>query len=217
MSPLNKNIQPVVWRYTKDVYDELGPTLWDTYSQIFEKIWVASAFKGATGSNQFVSDVTHYLQNHRSWLSVIAEYKNHINFQGIIITGWQRYDHFAVLCELLPVGIPALAMSLRLLLGYSDSPLSPPTEVAKILHCEQPYALIGPVFGSPKCSYPGGNILEYVLHLQQLKQEFETILDDSRVRGWLSDYNIAHSYSNPNYVESGTSSLSKMRSLTCSN
>lgn len=69
------------------------------------------------GSNQFVSDVTHYLQNHRSWLSVIGEYKNHINFQGIVITGWQRYDHFAILCELLPVGIPTLAMSLRLLLG----------------------------------------------------------------------------------------------------
>ncbi|KAJ8913624.1 hypothetical protein NQ315_013446 [Exocentrus adspersus] len=206
------NIEPVIWKYTKDVYEELGPSLWDNYNQVFTNVWIASAFKGATGSNQFVTDVTHYLQNHRSWLSIIAEYKNHINFQGIIITGWQRYDHFAVLCELLPVGIPALAMSLRLILGYNDSPLSPPTEVAKILQCKQPYALIGPVFGSPKCSYPGGNVLELVLHLQQLKQEFEAILDDSRVHGWLSSYNIDHTFSNPNYVDSVTAPLKRIKS-----
>ncbi|KAJ8932792.1 hypothetical protein NQ314_014496 [Rhamnusium bicolor] len=96
--------------------------------------------------------------------------------------------------------------------SYNDSPLSPPTEVAKILQCEQPYALIGSAFGSPKCSFPGGSILEYVLHLQQLKQEFETILDDSKVRGWLNEYNIEHAFSNPIYVESVTASLSRIRS-----
>ncbi|KAG5886069.1 hypothetical protein JTB14_018928 [Gonioctena quinquepunctata] len=208
---LNKGIEPVVWKYTKDVYDELGPSLWDSYRNVFKKVWVASAFKGATASNAFVPQVTHYLENHRSWLSVIAEYKNQFNFEGIIITGWQRYDHFAVLCELLPVGIPTLAMSLRLLLGHTDSPLSPPTEIAKILDCEQPYALMGPVFGTPRCDFPGGQILENVIHLQQLIQEYDSIMEDSRVKGWIDDYNIAHDFSSPSYVESVTGSLDRMK------
>lgn len=141
----------------------------------------------------------------------MSEYSHRITFEGIIITGWQRYDHFAVLCELLPVSLPSLAMSLRVIQGYQDSPLSPPTEVAKILGCEQPYALIGPVFGSPKCSYPGGDILEGVIKLQQLKQEYETILEDSRVKGWMSDYNKNHQFSNPQHVQSVTAPLNRIK------
>lgn len=48
---LNKFIEPVIWKYSKDVYEELGPSLWDMYSEIFPKVWIASAFKGATGKN----------------------------------------------------------------------------------------------------------------------------------------------------------------------
>lgn len=158
-----------------------------------------------------MNDVTHYVQNHRSWISLISEYKDKIDFEGIIITGWQRYDHFAALCELLPVSLPSLAMSLRVIMGYNDSPLSPPTEVARILGCEQPYALIGPAFGSPKCSYEGGDILEGVLKLQQLKQEFETILDDSRVRGWMTDFNKKYEFSNPEHIKSVGSPLGRIK------
>ncbi|XP_066246413.1 hexosaminidase D-like [Euwallacea similis] len=205
-------ITPVVWWYGKDVYDELGPSLWNTYRGIFDNVWLGSAFKGTSGSSKYVSDINHYIQNQKSWLSVIEEYQEKINFQGIILTGRQRYDHFAVLCELLPVGIPALAMSLRLLQGFKDSPLGPPLEVAKILQCDQPYGLIGTAFGSPKCKFPGADVLEFTIHFHQLQQDFLEITDDFRVKGWLSEYNKLHSYSNPKHIEEIAVALDRIKS-----
>ena len=37
-------------------------------------------------------------------------------FQGLILAGWSRYDHLAVLCELLPIALPTLSMSMETIL-----------------------------------------------------------------------------------------------------
>nr|CAD7602261.1 unnamed protein product [Timema genevievae] len=109
-------VEPVVWKYTPDVAI-LTSEMWDKYSSVFPAVWIASAFKGATGPDKYVTDISYHLENHRSWMDIVASYSDRIHFRGIVVTGWQRYDHFSVLCELLPAGIPSLAVNLAYIQG----------------------------------------------------------------------------------------------------
>ena len=49
-------------------------------------------------------DVAHRAGNHAEWARVAGR----VSVAGIVMTGWQRFDHYAALCELLPVSVPAL-------------------------------------------------------------------------------------------------------------
>lgn len=45
-----------------------------------------------------------HLDNNIAWLKALEEQRHFFkNIRGLVITGWQRYDHLATLCELLPV------------------------------------------------------------------------------------------------------------------
>lgn len=58
----------------------------------FPSIWVASAFKGATRPNAYVTDIGYHVDNHLAWLSLLRTLGPRIGcLQGIAITGWQRY------------------------------------------------------------------------------------------------------------------------------
>jgi hexosaminidase len=49
-----------------------------------------------------------------SWIKQLNSYipTKWQNFDGILLAGWSRYDHFLSLCELLPYSIPSMAFSL---------------------------------------------------------------------------------------------------------
>ncbi|KAI4052377.1 hexosaminidase D [Homo sapiens] len=115
-------VEPVLWDYTADLDVHGKVLLMQKYRRCgFPQLWAASAFKGATGPSQAVPPVEHHLRNHVQWLQVAGSGPTD-SLQGIILTGWQRYDHYSVLCELLPAGVPSLAACLQLLLrgGFDE-------------------------------------------------------------------------------------------------
>ncbi|KAK5644631.1 hypothetical protein RI129_005931 [Pyrocoelia pectoralis] len=191
-------VEPVVWNYRKDVEQWLG--MWEKYEEIFPKVWIASAFKGATGPKQVIPDVSHHVENHKSWLRVLNKYKDgSIRFKGIILTGWQRYDHFAVLCELLPVGIPSLVMCLQSLQIDNSA------NAMKLLNCD------GDAYDFQNCRFPGSNVYDAIMKYQQLTIDLEIFAGSDRVVGWMDNYNIRNNYSNTYFIEQASLTLDSLQ------
>lgn len=65
--------------------------IWEKFSKVFPNIWIGSAFKGATGSCLYVTNISFHIDNHLAWLSVIQKEKLKFqNIRGFAVTGWQR-------------------------------------------------------------------------------------------------------------------------------
>lgn len=128
-------VEPMVWTYVKDVYRFVPYNVWMSYSEVFPFVWAASAFKGAFGETLTAPNVKMHLENNEAWLEVMTEqHKKFGNFRGIAITGWQRYDHLATLCELFPAGLPSLIINLLTVTqGYFNQQLF--TKFHHILQC----------------------------------------------------------------------------------
>jgi hypothetical protein len=76
----------------------------------FRQVWVASAFRGAHSPSKTLPDMQRHLVNHKSWMEKLANKEMAVS--GVIITGWSRFTHHTVLCELLPMSIPSLVLCL---------------------------------------------------------------------------------------------------------
>ncbi|XP_037265964.1 hexosaminidase D isoform X2 [Falco rusticolus] len=168
-------VQPMIWDYTADLDVEDKVHLIEKYRRCgFSKVWFASAFKGATGVNQSLTLIGHHLKNHLQWLKVAGSSPADV-LEGIALTGWQRYDHFSVLCELLPVAIPSLAVCLQALKngGYSEKIKE---NVEKLLGMSN---LETDTFMSTSLgTFPGSNVLTLVTQVSfYLKSSVDDLLE----------------------------------------
>uniref|UniRef100_A0AAQ4RP29 beta-N-acetylhexosaminidase n=1 Tax=Gasterosteus aculeatus aculeatus TaxID=481459 RepID=A0AAQ4RP29_GASAC len=110
-------VQPMLWDYTPNLdVDTTGREPYAKYCRAgMSDLWAASSFKGSTSVHTCVPSTQRHVDNHVQWLKVAAALSAAVNLQGIAITGWQRYDHLSVLCELMHVGLPSLAACLQTL------------------------------------------------------------------------------------------------------
>ncbi|XP_046722925.1 beta-N-acetylhexosaminidase isoform X1 [Silurus meridionalis] len=134
---LSSIASPMIWKYDSniDVYQMVN--LLHNYQQAgFHTVWFASAFKGTSGISQRWTPINYHLENHLAWLKVIASISKHsiIQFGGIVLTGWQRYEHQTVLCELFPVAIPSLAICLAAL-KYGSINHTAEIQLQRLLGC----------------------------------------------------------------------------------
>ncbi|XP_075222884.1 hexosaminidase D-like isoform X2 [Lycorma delicatula] len=209
-----------IWVYVDDIYKFVPSSVWRKYAATFPQIWAASAFKGAFGETLYVPNVKRHLDNNISWLKVMSTEgpKFQKGFQGIAITGWQRYDHFAVLCELLPSAIPSLAVNLLVTShGYFNSSLY--SKLINYLSCGESatsttrsYYYQLPLSTShldlkndphlwkllSQFAFPGHSFCKLLYHLQRIESEVaKKVTSVTKERAWLTDYNVRHNFSTP--------------------
>ena len=209
MEPLAKLVEPMVWVYAEEVEKFVPSYTWDRYSKVFDYVWTASAFKGAHGETLVVPDVQKHLTNNLNWLALMAQEEPRIRggFRGIVLTGWQRYDHFAVLCELLPAAIPSLVVNiLATAHGFFNQTLEKPFYEA--LGCVQYFGrsrsfvdLQNDNFLWDKlswCYFPGNNFFKLTKSLVATEREVgEFLYKVEKKKGWLTQYNRRHNMSSP--------------------
>ena len=219
-------VEPMVWVYAEDIYRFMPPSTWTKFSQIFSHVWAASAFKGAFGEQLTVPNVRRHLDNHMNWLDVMATENAKFSggFRGLVLTGWQRYDHFAVLCELLPAAMPSLAVNLiSVSHGYFNSSLQ--SEIYTALSCVQTpkyqswINLDTDPFLWDKfswCFFPGKPVFTMTSRLDSVRREVDSYVEKvTRSRAWISDYNRRHNFSSPMRIDEDLEEMpSKLHSVT---
>ncbi|XP_042585894.1 hexosaminidase D-like [Cyprinus carpio] len=208
-SGLQDIASPMIWKYIPNMdVKEIGSYIHKYEQAGFKGVWFASAFKGASGIAQKWTPINHHLKNHLQWQKVIAsmpQYKS-VRFHGIALTGWQRYEHHTVLCELLPVAIPSLAVCLQTL-KYGSFDAKAQSEAQRFLGCQVELS-------KNECkgaSFPGSDVYEMVQKINnKLESSVQKIMQNYHVKGSFSKYHRKHNFANPRNLAFFKNDLKKL-------
>lgn len=192
---IRDKVELVVWQYSPQPDQHLPNDLLPRYRSIFRQgLWAATAFKGATSSCALIPTIGTHVANHLGWESMLK--KVNCNVQGYIVTGWQRYDHFASLCEFLPVAIPSLKCCLTALkhgkfeaseieeakqkLGMPDIPM----EVYP-----RPQAIPS---DSTFFKFPGAEVYVLMQRFVNAQTSARALLTHDAMATWFSEWQVKH-------------------------
>ncbi|XP_033737366.1 hexosaminidase D-like isoform X1 [Pecten maximus] len=199
-SGLGGLVEVMVWHYLSNFL--LPADIWDKFSQVFPNIWFASAFKGATGSSVYVTNIKYHVENHLGWLQILEKEKMKFhNFRGFTITGWQRYDHYAILCELLPQALPSLAICLAIVNKGTFS-FDIHNEVSKQLKSTSLIPINAPHLSEiPHTEFPGSDIYKAMLEFIRVDLAFDDFMNNEARLTWMNEYHLKRNFANPVHVE----------------
>ncbi|XP_061562605.1 hexosaminidase D isoform X1 [Phycodurus eques] len=192
-------VQPMLWDYTPNLDVEKTVLLLEKYySAGMQDMWAASSFKGSTSVHTNVPSTQRHVENHLQWLKVAASVSSVLNIRGIAMTGWQRYDHLSVLCELMPVALPSLAACLQTLI-HGQFSLEAENQVTKMLGVSSVEAeSMGSTFDDATL-FPGRKLAESIVELDSLLcvEDIRSFETNMYVRGWFSPYHRSRRMANP--------------------
>ncbi|NXS70160.1 HEXDC Hexosaminidase, partial [Pandion haliaetus] len=122
---------------------------------------------------------------------------------------WHQYDHYSVLCELLPVGIPSLAVCLQTLVngGFTEETKRKVLDTLgfQSMQLEQSTCEGRGVF-------PGAEIYHMVEQVNgHLKESIlKALEEESAIKGWFSPYHRKRQFGNPRNMETFGSKVLKL-------
>ncbi|CAL8380473.1 unnamed protein product [Gadus morhua 'NCC'] len=192
-------IQPMLWDYNPGLNVEETVSLLEKYCAAgLTDLWAASAFKGASGVHTSVPGTQRHVDNHLQWLRVAGAVSPGVRLLGIALTGWQRYDHMSVLCELMPLALPSLASCLQTLIQGHFGPQvqAAVTGALDISSVEMDTLDRTPAEDS---LFAGRRLAVSVVELSQLlnSEDVRHFESSMYVRGWFSPYHRQRRAINP--------------------
>ncbi|CAJ0582316.1 unnamed protein product, partial [Mesorhabditis spiculigera] len=199
-------IEPVVWDYSEGIVT-MNEWSFQTIADSFPVVWASSAYKGANFPSAKYIDVRHYETNNRAWVEIVRNNKQRFKggFKGIIITGWQRYDHMAGLCEILPVGTPSMILQVETALSAAnkEDQVGIRKRAARKLGCAgDSLAVSGLELINAQCNFTGFGV--YQAFQGNARRTISYVLDEMEKHhptiGWLNEYARAHEYTQNWYL-----------------
>ena len=194
---MSEYVSPMVWAYVDDLssYSKFPEDMWERYSYSFKEIWLASSFKGALKPWSNFVPIQQHLNNHLSWLKITSMLQSKgTGVKGIALTGWSRFDHYGPLCEVLPAGIPSLALCLKVLTeGKFNDEIH--KNVSTLLGFKEPFKtkIIFKYYDPENATYPGSEVYGLVGTVEKALSGWRD-WTSVREKGWIRDKQIQNNF-----------------------
>lgn len=152
-----------------------------------------------------IPNTSLHFQNQQAWLRFIIKYpRPNTNVIGYILTGWSRFDHFASLCELLPVATPSLVINLLLVTSVSSEHWDIRSLYNDILRCRSTNTLkdIIDLKNVEICSFPGQELIPMMRNLLACQERVSSLFEILYERNsWMTIFHLNYKRTNPRKIK----------------